>query len=92
MQPRSVSEVLDAGDQIFRTYSLNDIVNQFLGLIDLFFGIGHDETMQVLFLVAGVGGIGSAFAFLDGTLATNGNLGSRVAFHLLQSVTSRPDK
>jgi hypothetical protein len=63
--------------------SLNDVVNQLLGLVHLFFGVGHDQAVEILLLVAGVGSIRSTFALLDGALATNGNLGARICLHLL---------
>ncbi len=58
-------------------------MNQLLRLVDLLLGIGHDQTMQILFLVAGMSRIGSTFAFLDRALAANGNLGTRVLLHSL---------
>jgi hypothetical protein len=51
-------------------------VNELLGLVDLFFSIGHDETVQIFFLVASMRGIRPALALLDGALATNGDLGT----------------
>jgi hypothetical protein len=53
----------------------NDIVDERFGLVDLLFGIGHDQTMQVFFLVAGVSGVRSSFAFLDRAFASDGDLG-----------------
>jgi hypothetical protein len=66
-----------------RCSSLNNVMNKLLGLVDLLFGISHDKTVQVFFLVAGVSGIRPALALLDGALATNGNLGTRISLHLL---------
>ena len=65
------------------TYGFNDIVDQLLGLVDLILGVGHDKTVEVLFLVAGVSGVGTTLAFLDGALAADGNLGARLCLHLL---------
>jgi hypothetical protein len=56
--------------------SLNDVVDEFLSLVDLLFGIGHDETVQIFFLVAGVRGIRPTLTLLYGALATNGDLGA----------------
>jgi len=75
-----------------RTYRFDDIVNQLLSFLDLFFGIGHDETVQIFFLVARVSGVRSTFSFLDGAFASDSNLGSRFSFHLLQGVSTRSDK
>jgi hypothetical protein len=66
----------------------NDIVHKLLSLVDLFFGIGHNQTVQIFFLVATVSGVRSALSFLDGTFASNGNLGAGFGFHLLQGVST----
>lgn len=71
------------------TYRLDDIVNKLLGLVHLLLSIGHDQTVQIFFLVASVSGIRSALALLDGAFASNGNLGSRLGFHLLEGVSTR---
>lgn len=65
------------------TYSLDNVVNQLLGLVHLLFGVRHDQAVQIFLLVAGVSSVRAAFAFLDGALATDGNLGARVCLHLL---------
>ena len=57
------------------TYSFNDVMDQLLCLVDFLFGISHDQAMKILFLVAGMGGIGTAFSFLYGSFSTNGNFG-----------------
>ena len=57
------------------TYRLDDVVDQLLCLVDLFFRVGHDEAVQVFILVAGVSRVRLAFALLDGTLAADGDLG-----------------
>jgi hypothetical protein len=57
------------------TYSLDDIVNQFLGFVDLLFGVGHDQAVEIFFLVTGVSCIRAAFSFLDGSLSTDCNFG-----------------
>jgi hypothetical protein len=84
MEKASIVELL--------SHRFNDVVDEFLGLVDLLLGVGHDETVQVLLLVARVSSIGASFAFLDGTLAANGNLGSRLRLHLLQCVTTRSNE
>lgn len=74
------------------TYSLNDIVNELFGFVDLLLGIGHDQAMEILFLVASMSGIGAAFSFFDGSFSTNCDLGLRFCFHFLQGVTTGTDK
>jgi hypothetical protein len=44
------------------TYCLNNIVNQLLSLVDLFFSICHDEAVKIFLLVAGVGSIRTTYA------------------------------
>lgn len=75
-----------------RCGSFDDVVDQLLGLVNLVLRVCHDETMKVFFLVAGVGSVRPAFAFLDGSLATNGDFSSGIIFHFLQRVTTRSDK
>ena len=75
-----------------KTYRFNDIVNELLRLVNLIFGIGHDETMQVFFLVAGVSSVRSSFTLLDGAFATNSNFGTRLRFHFLERVTTRTNQ
>lgn len=67
-------------------------MNQLLGLVDLFFSVCHDETVEILLLVAGVGSIGAALSFLDGALSSDGNLGLRFSFHFLERVTTRTNE
>jgi len=81
------NKVIDTG-----TYSFDDLVDQFLSLVDLLFSIGHDKTMKVFLLVAGMSGIGAAFSFFHTAFASNSNLGARVGLHSLESVASRSNK
>lgn len=74
------------------THRLNYVVHQLLGLVHLFFGVCHDQTVEILFLVACVSGVRAAFALLDGAFATNGNLGTRLGLHFLQGVSTRSYK
>lgn len=74
------------------TYSLNDVVDELLGLVHFVLGIGHNKTVQIFFLVAGMSCVRTALALLDGTFATNGNLCTRLGLHLLQSVATRTDE
>lgn len=67
----------------------NNIVHKLLGLVNLLFGICHDQTMEVFFLVTSVSGVRSAFSFFDGAFASNGNLGTRFGLHLLQGISTR---
>lgn len=75
-----------------RTYSFNDVVNEFLGLVDLVFGVGHDETVQVFFLITCVSSVRTSFALFDGTFAADRNLCPRLGFHLLQSISTGADE
>ncbi len=74
------------------TYRLDDVVDQLLGLVHLFLGVGHDETVQVLFLVTGVRRIGAPLALLDGAFAADRNLGAGFCFHLLERVATGSDE
>lgn len=74
------------------TYSFDDIVDQLLCLIDLVFGVGHDQTVKVFLLVTGMSCVRSAFSFFHGAFATNGNLGTGLAFHLLEGIATRTDE
>lgn len=74
------------------THSFDDVVDQLLGLVDLVLGVCHDQTVQVLFLVASVSGIRATFALLDRALAANCDLGSRLSFHLFEGVATGSDK
>jgi hypothetical protein len=73
-------------------YRLNDLVNELFGLRNLFLGVGHDQAVKILVLVAGMGSIGLALTFLDGTLSSNGDLGLGLGFHIFQSVTTGTDE
>jgi len=70
----------------------NDVVDQLLGLVHLFLGVGHDETVQVLFLVARMCSVRTALALLHGALSANGDFGARFRFHLLECVATRADE
>ena len=67
-------------------------MDQLLRLVDLLLGVGHDETMQILFLVASMGSVRTALALLDGALAANGDFGARIGFHFLERVATRLDE
>jgi hypothetical protein len=73
-------------------YRLNDLVDELLGFCNLFLGIGHDQAVEVLVLVAGMSSIRLAFTLLDRALSTNGDLGLRLCFHIFQSVTTGTDE
>jgi hypothetical protein len=87
-----VIRICGACIEVAETYSFNDIVDQLLRLVDLLFSIGHDKTMQIFFLVAGVSSVRSAFALLDGAFASNSNLGTGFGFHLLERVSTRANQ
>jgi hypothetical protein len=63
-------------------------VNQLFGLVDFLLGVAHNQTMKVFILVASVSSIGLSFTLLDGTFATNSDLGARIFLHRLQSVST----
>ncbi len=73
-------------------YRLDHVMDQLLRLVNLLLCVGHNETVQVLFLVAGMGSVGAALALLDGALATNGNLGAGFRLHLLEGVATGADE
>jgi len=75
-----------------RVSRLNDIVNQLLGFVDFVLVVGHNQAVEVLFLIARVSRVRSTLAFLDGSFAANGNLGAGLRLHLLQSVATRANK
>lgn len=74
------------------THSLDDVVDQLLGLVNLVLALGHDQAVEILLLVARMGSVRATLALLDGALATNGNLGTRVILHLLECVATRADE
>lgn len=93
MQPKYVRiDVWKMRERARSTYSLNDVVNKFLCLVDFFLSVGHDQAMEVLFLVTGVSGIGATFSFLDGSFSTDSDFGLGFCFHFLQGVTTGSDK
>lgn len=67
-------------------------MDELLGLCNLFLGIGHDQAVKVLVLVAGMGSIRLALTFLDGALSADGDLGLGLGFHVFQSVTTGTDE
>jgi hypothetical protein len=67
-------------------------VDELLGLVDLLLGIGHDQAVKILLLVAGVSGVRASFTLLDGALATDRNLGAGLGFHLLERVSTGANK
>lgn len=75
-----------------RSYRLDNIMDQFLRLVDLVFSVGHDQTVQILLLIARVRGVGATFAFFDGPFTADGDLGARFRLHLLQSVATRANE
>jgi hypothetical protein len=74
------------------TYRLNDVVDQLLRLVDLVLGVGHDQAVQVFFLVAGVSCVRASFALLDRALATDSDLGAGLGLHLLERVATGADE
>jgi hypothetical protein len=75
-----------------RTHCFNNIVDQLLGLVDLFLSVRHDQTVKIFFLVATVGGIRSTLSFFDGTLSSDSDFGTGLGFHLFQGVSTRTYK
>jgi hypothetical protein len=74
------------------THSFNDVVDELLGLVDLLLGVGHNQAMKILFLVAGVSGVRATFTLLDGALATDRNLCAGLSFHFLERVSTGANK
>jgi hypothetical protein len=74
------------------TYSFDDLVNELFGFCNLLLGIGHDQAVEILVLVAGMGSIGLALTFLDRALSADCDLGQRLGFHVFQSVTTGTDE
>lgn len=74
------------------TYRLNDLVNEFLRFDDLFLGIGHNQAVQILILVAGMSSVRLALTLLDRALSADRDLGLRFGFHVFQSVTTGTDE
>jgi hypothetical protein len=70
----------------------DDLVDELLRLIDLLFGVCHDQTVQVLFLIAGVSCVRSTLSFLDGAFAANSDFGARFGFHLLEGIATRSNE
>ncbi len=64
-------------------------MDQLLGLIDLVLRIRHDETVEILILVAGMSSVRLSFTLLDGAFASNSNLGAGLVLHLLQRIATR---
>lgn len=75
-----------------RTYSFNDIVDQLLGLVDFVLAICHDETVQILLLIACMSGIRATLALFDGAFSTDCDLCAGVLLHGLERVTTRTDQ
>ncbi len=76
----------------FEANRFNDVVDQLLRFVDLLFRICHDQTMQILFLVARMSCVRSTFSFLDGSFAANCDLREGLCLHLLQCIATRPDE
>ena len=74
------------------TYCLNDVVDKLLRLVDLLLSVCHDQTVEILLLVAGVSCVRSSFPLLDGAFATNCNFCARFRFHLLERVSTRANE
>lgn len=74
------------------TYRFDDIVNQLLRLVDLLLRVRHDQTMEILLLVAGVSCVRTSFALFHRAFATDSDLRTGLGLHLLQSIASRANK
>lgn len=81
----SLELVLALGDG---SRGLDNVVNQFFRLVDFVLGVGHNQAVEILLLIASVSGVRPAFALLDGTFASDCNLCTRLGFHLLEGVTT----
>ena len=67
-------------------------MDELLGFCNLFLGIGHDQEVKVLVLVACMRSVRLDITLLDRALSTNGDLGLRLGFHVFQSVTTGTDE
>jgi hypothetical protein len=93
MQPIDIiSASCERGRSRRGTYRLDHVVDQLLGLVNLVLGVGHNQAVQILFLVAGVRSIRATLALLHGAFPTNGNLGARFGLHFLERVATRSDE
>lgn len=45
------------GAQRIGTYCLNNVMDELLGFVNLFLGIGHDQAVKIFFLIAGVSSV-----------------------------------
>jgi hypothetical protein len=87
---RSSLELLVVARKVVRecTYSLNDVVNELLSLVDLLLGVRHDQAMQIFLLVASVGCVRTSFTLLDRAFSTDRNLCLGFGLHLLEGVST----
>jgi hypothetical protein len=84
--------VLTFEDGMGMTYSLDNVVDELLGLVDFLLRVGHNQAVQVLLLVTGMSCVRSSFTLFDGALATDRNLRAGLGFHLLEGVSTRSNK
>lgn len=70
------------------TYSLDNVVDKLLRLVDLLLGVGHDQAVKILLLVAGMSCVRTSFTLLDGAFATDRNLCLGFGLHLLEGVST----
>lgn len=74
---------VDTEEDFRKTYSLDDVVDELLGLVDLLLCVRHDQAVQILLLVAGVCCVRASLTLLDRALATNRDLRARLRLHFL---------
>lgn len=73
------------------TYRLNDLVDHFNASCYLIFRVSNDEAVKILLRIFSIL-IGSSFPFLDTAFTTNANFGATLAFHFLETVTTRSNE
>lgn len=67
----------------------NDLVDEFDAFLDGSFVVGGDDAVHLFLVFVGVH---FSFACLDGAFATDRDLGTTLAFHGLERVSSWPDE
>src|SRR3712207_2763639 len=71
------------------TYSLDDVVDELLGLVDLLLCVRHNQAVQIFLLVAGVSCVRPSFTLFHGALAANRNLCAGLSFYFIEGVPTR---
>jgi hypothetical protein len=67
-------------------------MDKFLGFVDFLLCVCHDQAMEILFLIAGVSGIGAALSLFDRAFTANSDFGLRFSFHFFERVATWSDE